>query len=90
MRRCIADKVSFDASNISTAILDPALIKISKEFSAPLVTGSDDTARILSITHNSRVYSIKNLPQTMEEVICYWDIETKPKNVFIILTVIRK
>lgn len=90
LRKCLTDKVSFDASNISTAILDPALIKFSKEISAPIVTGSEDTARILSILHGTKVFSIKTLPLTFERIICYWDVTTKPKNVAILLMVIKK
>jgi hypothetical protein len=90
IKKCITDKVSFDANNINTIILDPALVKVSKELDVPIVTGSEDMANIFSITHDIKVYSINNIPLTVPEVICYWDVTTKPKNVFIILNIIRK
>ena len=91
LKKCIREKASFDASNMPSAILDPALMKICGEYSVPLVTESEETARIFSILYQNqaKVYSAKNLPPTLNQVVCYWDVKEKPKNAIPILMVVK-
>jgi hypothetical protein len=95
LKRCIVDEVMFDASNILLPLLDSALVKLCQEFqsSISIITKSEASARILSITKGfKRVYSVDNIPNTANTVICYWDLDRRkiPEDLHVILVLLRE
>jgi hypothetical protein len=85
----------FDASNILLPLLDSALVKLCQEFqsSISIITKSEASARILSITKGfKRVYSVDNIPNTANTVICYWDLDRRkiPEDLHVILVLLRE
>ena len=75
MKQCIKDEVRLDVSEFNSAILDAALIKTSVELKLPVITETDRTAKILSITYGApKVYSIDRIPENVKYVIYHWEI----------------
>lgn len=72
MKKCIKDRVIFNGSNIASAILDSAIIRLSKEYKVPVIVGAKDEAQILIIGHDYKyIYSVDSIPSFAHEVICY-------------------
>lgn len=90
LKKCIQDKVAFDSSNINTAILDPALIKLSKDSGYPIIVGSETREKAIKMTYGvKRVYSLKTIPN-IAHVICYYDLEKKQiPGLTVVLKIIR-
>lgn len=87
IRYCINNKVIFLADNIPQDALDSAVIKISESYDIPVIVDSDSTARLFSISHSHKIYSLNNLPKD-RYVICYNCPDTKLPSKFISIVVI--
>lgn len=69
--------MDFDSSNINMAILDPALIKLSKDLGYPIIVGSEVLEKVLRMTYSTRkVFSLRTVPN-VSHVICYLDLDKK-------------
>ncbi len=58
------------ADNVPQDALDSAVIQASKIYDAPIVIELESQARLFSISHSHKVYSLENLPK-QKYVICY-------------------
>ena len=77
----------FVADNVPQDALDSAVIQISKIYDAPIVIESEAQARLFSISHSHRVYSLEKLPRS-KYVICYNCSENKlPYDVQVIVSI---
>jgi hypothetical protein len=93
IKRCIQDGVAFNANNIYSSVIDQALFLLHKEIKIPIITKTEKTARLLTISYNfQEVYSVNNIPKRSARVICYWDLNSKeiPHDYEIALTILRK
>jgi len=79
--------------NLQNALVDSAVVNVSKELRVPIVVSSDKVARSLSISQNHRkIYTIESLPSNQLFVICYWDVNPSdlPEEVTSMLTIRKK
>lgn len=88
MVKCIEDQVLFEAHNISENILEEASVRISKNYSIPIIT-TTKRMTLMRIAHSYReIYTADMLPSKYRNVMCLWDVSTK-KEWKAILRIIR-
>jgi len=89
--KCIAENVAFDGSNIPHAVLDAALIQVSKDFKTPIITLDESAAQVLAITYKyKKFYSKDKIPSSVGNAICYQGVEPSmlPKNLTTLLVIV--
>lgn len=73
MKKCIEDKVLFEAGNISEDILEKMSVKISKNYKVPILT-SKKRMNLMKIIYNYKeIYNIDNFPSKYRNILCLWD-----------------
>jgi hypothetical protein len=77
MKKCVADKVDFEANNIKPETLDSALIKLSKDIGFPIIVDSESTERAMRMAYGTKkIFSLKTMPNIFN-VICYYDVDKR-------------
>ena len=92
MKKCIEEGVMLNASNITSAILDSAVIRLSKEYKVPIIVESKSDARILIIGHDYKyIYSKDEIPNFAHTVICYSERKPipLPPHLTVMLTILK-
>jgi hypothetical protein len=78
MIKCITDHVDFYANDINHAILDDALIRVSKETGYPIIVESEIVEKVWRMTYGyKKIYSPGTLPASVYQVICVSPINRK-------------
>jgi len=67
---CMDEKVIYIADNVPQNVLDAAVISVSKTTEVPIVVSTDSQARLFSISHSHKIYSLESPPRG-RYVICY-------------------
>jgi hypothetical protein len=92
IKKCIEDDVALEASNLYPSVLDQALLKHQENYRIPIITKSEKTLRVLSMSSQiKRIYTVDSIPKDVIRVICYWDLNPKeiPVQIEVALTIIR-
>jgi len=92
IKKCIEDDVALEASNLYPSVLDQALLKHQENYRIPIITKSEKTLRVLSMSSQiKRIYTVDSIPKDVIRVICYWDLNPKeiPVQIEVALAIIR-
>ena len=89
LKICMENDVSLDANNLYQSTVDQALAKLQKDIKIPIITKSEKMMLVLSLSNLKKVYTIKDIPEDVIRVVCYWDLNPKeiPRRIDVALAI---
>jgi len=87
MKICVSDHAIFNSSNMREALIDAALVKLSRETDIPIIVWSRNKSKLMSIAYSYKyIYDLNSLPDKYVNIIAYKVLT--PNNLKIYLKII--